>query len=93
MGTIESIASRRAGSPEGWSMMPTTRASADPGATLEIGGRHLPMRMVAGRMRADLPRSLARPDVLPHRRARLVAMTLLVLVAPIASITRHRRAA
>jgi hypothetical protein len=92
MGTIESIASRRAGSPEGWSMMPT-RASADPGVTLEIGGRHLPMRMVAGRMRADLPHSLARPDVLPHRRARLVAMTLLVLVAPIASITRHRRAA
>jgi hypothetical protein len=64
----------------------------EPVATLEIGGRHLPPRMVANRFRADLPRPVPLSAMPPRRRLRL-AMLLLMLAVPLVSATRHRHPA
>ena len=65
---------------------------AEPLATLEIGDRRLPARMVAGRLRADLTRQVPLPTMPPRRRVRL-AMLLLMLVVPVVSATRRNQAA
>ena len=62
-----------------------------PIATLEISDHRLPARMVAGRLRADLPRQTPLAALPPRRRIRL-AMVLLMLAVPLASATRHRHA-
>jgi hypothetical protein len=68
-------------------------AATAPMATLEIGDRRLPATMVAGRLRADLPRIGPRP-VMPRRlRARLVMTALLALIVPAVNVTRRRTAA
>ena len=65
---------------------------AEPLATLEIGDRRLPARMVAGRLRADLTRRVPLPAMPPRRRLRL-AMLLLVLAVPVVGATRRSQAA
>jgi hypothetical protein len=60
-------------------------------ATLEISDRRLPARMVAGRLRADLPRQAPLPAMAARRVTRL-AMLLARLGVPVASATRHRPA-
>ena len=57
-------------------------------ATLEINDGRLPARMVAGRLRADLPR----PAALPRHRSRL-AMLLMLLAVPLVGATRRSRSA
>jgi hypothetical protein len=66
---------------------------AEPLATLEIGDHRLPARMVVGRLRADLPRIGSKPALSRRLRARLVMTTLVALLVPLASATRHRQAA
>ncbi len=72
--------------------MPQTTPLAVPIATLEIRDGHLPARMVAGRLRADLSPSSTLARVPSRRRLRL-AMLLLVFAAPLLGVTRRSRSA
>lgn len=73
-------------------MMQTTNPLAAPLATLEISDRRLPARMVARRLRADLPRHVPLTTMPPRRRVRL-AMLLLMLVVPVVRATQRSQAA
>ena len=74
-------------------MIQMTGAAAPSPVSLEISDRHLPVQMVANRLRADLPRSLPGPAMLRHRPVKLAAHALLTMIGSVVNISRHRHAA
>jgi hypothetical protein len=74
-------------------MIETNTSGTESWVTLEISDRRLPARMVAGRIRADLRRAAPVPRTTRYRRASLVTLTLMALLAPLLGASRIRHSA